>query len=126
MFISLCMLAAVVLAVPFFSGCTTVTYGANGAAVYVRGELESSTSYNLDRTYEAARRALADMKLAVTTDKKSGVDAELVSRTALDKKVTVQLERITDVVTKVHIRVGLVGDQPLSLTILEKINAELK
>ena len=128
MFVSLCVLAAVVLAAPFLGGCATVTPGAGGAsaATYVRGELESSASHDLDATYAAARRALGEMKFSVSEDKKSLVDAELVSRTALDKKVTIKLERITDLLTKIHIRVGLVGDQQLSLTILEKINAELK
>lgn len=123
-----CLLAIVGLTAPFFSGCVVVAAGAAGAGAvaYVRGELESSVPHDLDTTYAAARNALADMKFSVIEDKKSMLDAEFVSRTALDKKVTIKLERITDAMTKIHIRVGLVGDQQLSLTILDKINAELK
>jgi hypothetical protein len=124
----LCLLAALAGTVPFLGGCVVVAAGAAGAGAvaYVRGAVETSVPYGLDRTYAATQRALNDMKFARIEDKKTALDAELTYRTALDKKVQVELERVTEELTKVHIRVGLVGDQQLSLTILDKINAELR
>ena len=127
-FAALCLLATVAVSALFLGGCVVVAAGTAGAGAvaYVRGELQSSVSQNLDTTYAATRRALGDMQFLVIEDKKTLVDAELVSRTATDKKVTIKLERVTQSLTKVHIRVGLIGDQALSLTILEKITAPLK
>ena len=127
-FASLCLLAALGLTAPFLGGCVVVAAGAAGAGAvaYVRGELESSVAHDLDTVFAAAQRALGEMKFARIADKKTALDAQLISRTALDKKVEIRLERITDGLTKIHIRIGLLGDQQLSLTILDKINAELK
>jgi Protein of unknown function (DUF3568) len=127
-FAAWCLLAALALAAPFLGGCVVVAAGAAGAGAvaYVRGELESSVPHDLDATFAATQRALGDMKFARIDDQKTAIDAKLISRTALDKKIEIQLERVTEGLTKVHIRVGLMGDQQLSLTILEKITAELK
>jgi predicted nicotinamide N-methyase len=115
-------------ALPLVSGCGVVAAGAAGAGAvaYVRGEMQSSVEHDLDTTYQATQRALKDLQFARIDDQKSGVDAQLISRTALDKKVEIKLKKVTDGLTKVQIRVGVVGDQELSLTILEKIKAELK
>lgn len=115
-------------ALPLFSGCVVVAAGAAGAGAvaYVRGEMQSSVEQDLDGTYQATQRALKDLQFARIEEQKSGVDAELVSRTALDKRVQIKLKKVTDGLTKVYIRVGVIGDQELSLTILEKIKAELK
>ena len=114
-------------ALPWLTGCVVVAAGAvgAGAVAYVRGSLESSLEADLDKTYAAAQRALAKLEFAKIDQRVSGLDAQLVHRTALDKKVEIKLKKITDRLTKIEIRVGLVGDQELSLTLLEKIRAEL-
>ncbi len=125
---SLCLLAVLGVTAPFLGGCVVVAAGAAGAGAvaYVRGAVETSLPRGLDATHAATQRALNNMKFMRIEEKKTAVDAELTYRTALDKKVHIELERVTDDLTKVHIRIGLVGDQQLSLTILDKINAELK
>ena len=64
------------------------------------------------------------IQIASILESEAGADA-VVTRTALDKRVEIKLTRVTKTLTQVQIRVGLVGDQGLSLTILEKIKAEL-
>lgn len=123
-------LAAALLAVaalPWLTGCVVVAAGAvgAGAVAYVRGELESSVEADLDAAYAAAQRALEKLEFARIEQRKSGLDAQLVHRTALDKRVEIKLKKITDRLTKIEIRVGIVGDQELSLTLLDKIRAEL-
>jgi len=54
------------------------------------------------------------------------VDAQILSRTATDTKIVINLNRVTDTLTKVYIKVGVVGDETLSRLILDKIYAELK
>ncbi len=116
-----------VAALPWLTGCVVVAAGAvgAGAVAYVRGELQSSVEADLDVTYAASQRALAKLEFAKIDQRKSGLDAQLVHRTALDKRVEIKLKKITDRLTKIEIRVGIVGDQELSLTLLDKIRAEL-
>ena len=114
-------------ALPWFTGCVVVAAGAvgAGAVAYVRGELESSLEADLGTAYAAAQRALAKLEFARIEERQSGLDARLVHRTALDKRVEIRLKKVTDRLTKIEIRVGVVGDQELSLTLLDKIQAEL-
>jgi hypothetical protein len=111
----------------FFSGCVVVAAGAvgAGAVAYVRGELSSSMEHELDAVYRAAQSVLTRQEFARIDERKTGLDAQLVYRTALDKKIEIKLEKVTERLTKVKIRVGLVGDQELSILLLEKIRAEL-
>jgi len=113
--------------VPLISGCVAViAAGAGaGAVAYVRGEMNTTLERDLNGVFAAAQRALADLEFAKVNDRKSGVDAQLVARTALDKRVEIKLTKVTDRLTRIQIRVGLVGDQDLSLTVLEKIKARL-
>lgn len=109
------------------SGCVAVVAaGAAGAGVaWVRGTLEANLEHNLDDVFAAAQRALGDMEFAKIDDQKSGVDARLIARTALDKRVEIKIEKVTARTTKVSIRVGVFGDESLSTVILEKIKSRL-
>ena len=93
------ILALAVLAVlPLLGGCVIVAAGAAGAGAvaYVRGEMQSSVEHDLDATFAATQRALKELQFARIDDQKTGIDALLVSRTALDKRVEIKLKKITD------------------------------
>lgn len=113
---------------PLFSGCTTTTPGPGGVGVvaYGRGELSADVTHNLDEVFAASQRALGQLEIIKIDDKKTRVDAQILSRTATDKKIVINLNRVTDTLTKVQIKVGVVGDETLSRLILDKIYAELK
>jgi hypothetical protein len=109
------------------TGCVAVVAaGAAGTGVaWYSGRLEANLDQNLDAVFTASQKALNQLEFANISNKKSSVDAQLVSRTALDKKVEVTLEKVTDRSTKVIIRVGVFGDETLSMSILDKIKAAL-
>lgn len=109
------------------SGCVAVAAaGAAGAGVaWIRGSLETNLDRDLDRSYRAAQSALRDLEFAVLSERKSGVDAALVARTALDKKIEIILKQAGPKTTQVSIRVGIFGDEQLSLAILDRIKAGL-
>ena len=111
---------------PLLSGCAVAVAGAAagaGAYAYVRGELQSAVDQNFNKTVEATRAALKDLEFAKISEKKDAIDAEFIYRTALDKKVNVKLSKVTEKSTKVRIRIDLLGDEALSIIILEKIKA---
>lgn len=109
------------------TGCVAVVAAsAAGAGVaWVRGALQTNLEHGMDATFKAANAAVRDMEFARVSDRKSGVDAQVVARTALDKRIEITLKRVSDRVTQVDIRVGVFGDEALSLALLEKIKANL-
>jgi hypothetical protein len=122
----LSLLAVLLLAL--VSGCTTTTPGPGGKGVvaYGRGELSADVTHDLDTVFAASQRALDELEIIKIDDKKTRVDAQILSRTATDKKIVINLERVTDTLTKVYIKVGVVGDETLSRLILDKMFTELK
>lgn len=109
------------------TGCVAVVAaGAAGTGVaWYRGQLEANLDQNIEAVFAASQKALRQLEFANISNKKSTVDAQLVSRTALDKKVEITLQKVTDRSTKVMIRVGVFGDETLSMSILDKIKAAL-
>ena len=111
---------------PMLTGCVVAAAGvAAGAVAYVRGGLETSLAHNYGKVVEATRAALKELEFAKISENKDALEAVLVYRTALDKKVKIKLSKTTDNSTRVQIRVDILGDEPLSLAILDKIKANL-
>ncbi len=109
------------------TGCVAVVAaGAAGTGVaWYSGRLEANLDQNIEAVFAASQKALNQLEFANISNKKSSVDAQLVSRTALDKKVEITLQKVTDRSTRVMIRVGVFGDETLSMSILDKIKAAL-
>jgi hypothetical protein len=109
------------------TGCVAVVAaGAAGTGVaWFNGRMESTLSADIGDSYGAAQAAIRDMEFASVSQKKSSIDAELVARTALDKRVEIVLKKVDDRVTNVSIRIGVFGDETLSLAVVEKIKANL-
>lgn len=115
------------ISVAGLTGCVAVVAaGAAGTGVaWFSGRLEANLDQNIETVFAASQKALNQLEFANISNKKSSVDARLVSRTALDKKVEITLQKVTDRSTKVMIRVGVFGDETLSMSILDKIKAAL-
>lgn len=126
---SLRPLAGLVLACALLlqAGCVAVVAaGAAGTGVaWHSGRMETTLNHELDAVYAAAQQAVDRMEFARVSEKKSGVDAELIARTARDKKVEITLKRVDDKITRLGIRVGVFGDEAVSLSLLEQIKAGL-
>lgn len=109
------------------TGCVAIAAaGAAGTAVaWIRGALETNLDRDLDRVYRATQQAMRDLEFAVISEGKTSIDAQVVARTALDKKIEIQLKQAGSGTTHLSIRVGLLGDQQLSLAILDRIKERL-
>ncbi len=112
------------------SGCVLLAVGAAGAAgagtvAYIRGELDTSVNGTVDTVGVATTKALEELRFAKIHENKSAVDAEIRARTGQDKKIDIRLNRTSDTLTRVRIRVGTFGDEDLSRLLLEKIKAKL-
>jgi hypothetical protein len=120
------MLAAALLAASL-TGCVAVVAGAAGAGTvaWVRGELEARLDASYEKAATAANLAIKQLQFAKISEKKDALTAILIARTAEDRKVEIKVLKVGDQSAKVQIRVGVFGDEALSLTILDKIRTNL-
>lgn len=109
------------------SGCLLVAAGAAGAGTvaYVRGELTASLGNEFGAVTKATGRAIEQLKFAKVSESADALSARFVVRTAKDKKIEIVLTKVGEELTKLEIRVGVFGDETVSMTILDKIKANL-
>ena len=99
--------------------------GAGATVAYVRGDLDTTLSANLERSARAVNKAIEDLKFAKVSESKDALQSIIIARNGADKKIELHLDRLADDATKLKIRVGTFGDDVLQVTILEKIKANL-
>jgi hypothetical protein len=125
------LVAALVVAALASSGCTLVWIG-GGAAVgagtvaYLRGDLKVTEEASLDKVWAATGKAMQDLEFKTINQKKDAVSARLLARTAADKKIEINLKKVTEKLTELRIRVDTFGDESLSRLILNKIEKNLQ
>ncbi|MBI2497215.1 MAG: DUF3568 family protein [Opitutae bacterium] len=108
------------------SGCLAVAAGAGaGAVAYVRGELEANLNTDYNKVVNSARSAINDLEFAKVSENKDALKAILVARTAMDKKVEITITNSGKKLTNIKIRVGVFGDEALSMSILDRIKSGL-
>ena len=108
------------------SGCLAVAAGAGASAVaYVRGDLETNLHTDYNRVVDSARSAIGELEFAKVSENKDALKAIFVARTALDKKVEITIANSGKKLTSIKIRVGVFGDEALSMSILDKVKAGL-
>lgn len=108
-------------------GCSSFSNGsaAPGRVSHVLGKLRSVEEASLERTWEAVQKTMEDLEFIVTRRQKDALTAHLIGRGANDKRIEINLKKISEGLTKVMIRVGTFGDESLSRQILEKIKHNL-
>src|SRR5512135_1223364 len=109
------------------TGCVAVVAGAAGAGTvaYVSGGVDASLSSGYEKTVTASNLAIQQLEFAKISEKRDALTAYFTARTAGDRKITIKVIKIADQATKVEIRVGFFGDKLLSMTILDKIKANV-
>lgn len=121
------ILAVLMSAAAVQTGCLAVAAGAAGAGTvaYIRGELNASLDGSLASVSKAARGAIDDLKFARISETSDALVTILIARTADDTRVEVRVERVTDSLSKVRVRVGVFGDERVSHLILERLKSQL-
>jgi hypothetical protein len=126
-------LVAVIIAVGalcYLPGCALLGIAAVGAAtatgaVYVMGDLTAGLSADPDRVAAATEKALARLQLPVVSKQVTALDAQVISRTALDKRIAIKVKKQGDRQSEINIRVGTFGDEQLSRSLLAEIERAL-
>jgi hypothetical protein len=110
------------------AGCGALVAGAAagaGAVAYVRGELEVTEEAPIDKVVAAAKGAVDDLEFKLLSADADAYSAKIRAETARGTDIGISLERESDNVTKVRIRVGVFGDEDLSRLIHDKMKARL-
>lgn len=68
---------------------------------------------------------MKDLDIAVVSREASGVDATIVGRTARDTRLQVTAKSVTERTSKVYVRAGVFGDDPLQQRLLTRIHENL-
>jgi len=120
--------AAVLSVVALNSGCVVAAAGAAagaGTVAWVEGKLVVTLDSPYNNVVRAADAAIAQLQFFKLGEERDDLTATLTARTAEDKKVTIELKRQADHMTKVEVRVGDFGDKAVEQAIFDKIRANL-
>lgn len=125
---SIGVLCALALLLTIGAGCVAIAAGAGagGTVAYIRGDLEATLEADVNRATTASEAAIKELGFALVKRAVDTTGGEVIARTAQDKKVSIELERASEKVTNVRIRVGTFGDEERSQLILETIQQELR
>ena len=111
---AMAMLLALALAgCQYDQGATTGAYHFN--------QLEATFEAPPSHLIQASKDAMADLKLQEIESRQTDMGGDVVGRTVDDKRVKVNIDSRSDVVTRVTINVGILGDETLSRQVLDKI-----
>ena len=104
-------------------GCVVaaVGLGAAGTAAYIRGDLESTESKNIEIVYSAALQAAEQLELKIVSKSKDALSATVVAYDAEEKKIEIKMTAPTEHSTKISIRVGTFGNETKSQRIYQRI-----
>ena len=111
------------------SGCALLLIGGGAAAgagtvAYVKGELRSTQEIPFERTWNATTEAMKELEFAITQKEKDALSGLIVARGTDDQKIVIHLEKQSEDLTEIRIRVGSFGDESRSQLILDKIKAK--
>ena len=110
------------------SGCILLVGAAGGVAgsTYVGGKLDAEMNAPVEKVHQATVAGLKSLGLPLVTNQGDKLAAKLESRTVEDKKVAIAVSFVSETQSKLSIRVGIIGDEKRSRSILNAIQAELK
>jgi len=117
----------------FFSsllGCTAALVGAGaGAGVgtysYIKGELKVTYSYKYTQVVSATESAIRELGFTVKEEKKDMMKYRLKAKMADGTGVKIKIDRVSESITVLRIKIGWFGNKNLSIQIMKAIEKKL-
>ena len=124
------VLLAVALAASLSAGCALLAIGAGAAAgagtvAYLKGELKANVDAPLDKVLKAAEEAVKEAQYTVVERTEAVARGKILAKAAGDKRIEVNLRKLTPKATEIGIRAGVFGDEAVSRQILQAIQKRL-
>jgi len=95
-----------------------------GTVAYVGGEMKTVEEISLNKAWNATQKAMKDLEFTITSKEKDAFNSQLIAKGAANKIIKIKLNRQSNMLTEIRIRVGTFGDESLSLQILEIIKKQ--
>ncbi|GEM_PF-6739687 len=110
-----------------FSGCIATADEAEtgGGTYYLKGDLEDAMAHDLATMKVAVKKAIEKEGFFLIEEDDEAVRVMYHIRDKDDEKINVKLTRISDTVTEIKVRFGLIGDKARSIYFLKVIKGEL-
>ena len=102
------------------------TVAQTGATAFIGGELHKAYKLPMEQVAEAARAAIESLKLRPGVDRINEHSIYLMAREENGREISMRLEPVSPVVTRLKIRVGVWGDQSVSDLVLHEIEARIE
>ena len=128
-FLRKALFAAVIsISALILNGCIVAAIAVGGGTVaYINGNYSMNMEGNYKAVYKAALKAIGDNNDFVLVSKdldQIKQNADIEGATKIDStSFSVKIERLTDQATKVTIKFGTFGDQAMSSTLMDQIQA---
>ena len=119
------LLGFLLLAASCSCGCAALFVGGAGGALYYKGALREDLNAPLDEVWEASVSTVEEMGLDITDKTKDGLAGAIVAMRADGKEVRIVLKALQGEITRVTMRIGVLGDQETSRLLLEMIKEKL-
>ena len=125
------LLSIMLIGLVFLSNCGCVAAllvggGAGaGTVAYLKGELKSTEEASIDRTGEAAQKAMEDLEFVVTSKEKDAFSAKLIAYRVNDKKIEINFQKASEKQLKLESVLEFLGTNRFPLMILERIRKRL-
>ena len=112
------------------AGCPAVLFGTGavvgaGALVWQSGWLRGNISEPIERVHRAAKSAVRDLKVVIERDEVTSQTGTVDGTMPDGRRVVVETKALAPKETQIRIRVGLWGDQDVSLRIYEQMKKHL-
>lgn len=117
-----------VLTVLLTTGCVALMVGAGAGAagtVYVMGKLQERVEASVPKVQKATIAGLQDLNLPIQKNEGDKLSAQIESKTADEKTISIKINFVTESLSELTIRVGLTGDEQRSREILRAIKRHL-
>ena len=109
----------------FTSGCVATKTAAHDTVSWIRGALEVNLDYSVEEVGFAATTAVNNLKFNNVLSRVDVVSGEVNAETAQGTDIDILIDKISERITRVSIRVGAFGDEAVSRLILDEIERTL-
>lgn len=102
------------------TGCLPLISGGAGAGAgttgyrFIKGELEVNYTKPYEQVWQATNKALKDLEMPIEESEKDQLSAKIKALRADGTKVVIKLKRRRSGITRVKIRVGILGNKEAS------------
>lgn len=109
------------------TGCLFIAGGSAGAgaAVWYKGRLTEEINKNVDQVYNASVSAIRQMGLSVLKAEQHETSAKVHSKYLDDTNIWIDIQAIEKDLSRIVIRVGILGDEHRARNILGSIKKSL-